>query len=511
MATMYIPELDVEADYPDGMDEAQARAEIMRVAQENAAKLNDWQLGTSDLGISDDGIAKTDAAADKAGIGKKALSFAIDHFINRPMAAAAGAASMVPGSQALSAFAGHNIENAVRGLRGEKLEGLKGFVDRYRSQGAIQDQLQEKSPMMATAGKVAGAIATGGGIQGAVESKLAPLLAKIGFRGLSRPVSSTVGGAAGNVVVGQQDGYDESRMAGDALLGGGFGAGAEALSAGSKALSGPLKRFALNLMRGAVKQPRGEELDIAEAMLNRGMWGTKGGLEAKAAKGLSANEDILQRSLSAAGDAPIDRGVVSDELLDLTKYYLKNDMPEEALKVNSAMKEFWQGKRGAEAAKQMGLKPPARQMNAARANEMKRDIYSMREKAYRSNASVEPVKAEIDMAKARGLKEAIEQLVPTAKATNQELQFYGVLQDALEGMPSRFAGPSLKSLVGATGGGSVGGPAGALAGLLGIDVIGSTVGKSAGAVGIKKAIEALTKYSRGARLAAPAITGATSD
>lgn len=427
----------------------------------------------------------------------------------RMMATLSGAASMVPGSDAISAFLGHNMKSAENALKGEAPAGLGDFVNRYESQKGKRRELEGNDKAASLLGKVIG----GGAMFGAGTSSPSALMrilksAGVGSLEGQQDVDLVKGGELNKDILSNKN---LGKMALDAAIGGGATAAGEGLLYAAQKASPVMKKVAVKLMESAVKKPRNETYPLGEKMLEKGLWGTKSKLMNKADDMIAAYEGELQTALKNA-DSPIKRQVVADELDDLAKFYLKADHPDEALKVHEAMKEFWMGGKGAKIAKQLGLDPKKylagkKVMTASKANELKRDIYSIRKRNYQSSKDVEPVAAEIEMAKARGLRKAVEDAVPQAKDINKELQFASVLQDSLEGMPNRFNGIPLKSLMAMIPGGQAGGVKGMLGAAAGADLVGSTLGKTASAQAIKKLIDLFSKINPNAHYVAPAILG----
>lgn len=126
-------------------------------------------------------------------------------------AALAGAASMVPGGDMLSAFVGHNIENIIRPFQGKEGEGIRGYLDRLSRHKDIRKEIENKDQMAALAGKIVGGTAGGAVGLARAATPLARILASVGT----------------NVGVGQQDvdasdmlsGENAKKVGIDALMG----------------------------------------------------------------------------------------------------------------------------------------------------------------------------------------------------------------------------------------------------------------------------------------------------
>lgn len=83
------------------------------------------------------------------------------------------------------------------------------------------------------------------------------------------------------------------------------------------------------------------------------------------------------------------------------------------------------------------------------ANEIKRNIYKLRENSY--NKDINPLQTMIEKAQAKGLKEGIEDVIPEAKGINQELSVFGKLKDALDLLSAKGKTDTISKSTTATG------------------------------------------------------------
>lgn len=184
-------------------------------------------------------------------------------------------------------------------------------------------------------------------------------------------------------------------------------------------------RVAPRIMTSAVKDE-----DLAREMLKRGEWGTARSLLEKGETGVadlsSQVDDLLSKS-----NNPIDRLKIVDQLEDLRKEYARLPGREgEVASIQDLQAKIFQSP-SKEALRQgvtdyANLPPP-------KANELKRAIYSENKKLYQGgNYDPASIRSQTDMATARGLKEAIEDIAPDVKPLNEELGHNIQLRDAME-------------------------------------------------------------------------------
>ncbi len=168
-------------EYPEGMSQEDVIARVKTYHSDNIAKADNVvkRLG-ADFGVDENGeplpvqpttptsgvnatpIAEMIAKYAKNGVDVGPINISSPTSMLNPkrgMAALAGAASMIPGSDMLSAFVGHNIENVIRPFKGEAPAGMSDYLDRLARHKDIRKEIEAGAPMEALAGKMAGGVA----------------------------------------------------------------------------------------------------------------------------------------------------------------------------------------------------------------------------------------------------------------------------------------------------------------------------------------------------------------
>jgi hypothetical protein len=390
---------------------------------------------------------------------------------------------------------------------------IKGESQKYNQQ---IDKLKSASPGAAVLGSIpqnVAAYSLGTGLlselpgigAAASDSKLGKLLELTKQMGRGGAMNSLIGQA--------QSGGDLSRLKSDF----GYGAGGELLSNVASQVADAISQGGRNvggrLYESILKRPRSEiasELSKGEGTLGQQLYDRGAiNLGKTAENGLAENESALQDLLKGAGDQPINKKFTADQLSELKNYFAKIPGREgDVAQVEDMMKKYWNGP----------------DMSASDANELKRSLYKENAKSYLKELN--PTRADADMASARGLKQAIEDIVPQAKGINQELSVYGRLNKALNLADASGAkknmlpiGKTLLGLMG-LGAGVTHEPGEGVSGLgynfsrgipvaAGLALGGTELGKTGTAQSIRMLMELLKSGAGGLKYAAPIITGAT--
>jgi len=231
-----------------------------------------------------------------------------------------------------------------------------------------------------------------------------------------------VRGGAVNTAMGQLSGPDASRMKSDFAWGAGGELGssalegiADAMAQGGRNIGGRLNESFLGRPKPQIQAELSKgQNTLGQEMYDRGIWGTEGSMAKQAAQGLDTNDAALQKAIQDAGNGTLSKSFTADQLSELKNHYASIPGREnEVNQIEDLMKKYWNA--------------PAQSLSDA--NQLKRDLYKQNAKAY--DKSINPVRAEADMAAARGIKQGIEAQVPEAKELNQNLSSYGRLSKAL--------------------------------------------------------------------------------
>lgn len=380
---------------------------------------------------------------------------------------------------------------------GETITGTKplpegNFLDNLKANLAIEkevaNQRRERSPVASKVGDIGGDIAAYA--TGTKLLKSAPLIGEV-VGGSKIPELLKLLGRGGftQSTIGQLRGKDTSTIPLDFAL----GAGGELIGAGVNKIGDLLKSTAPKLMNSVLKTPLKDlkqGKDIGKELVERGMFGTEKGLLNKAEEGLTSNEGTLQKLLTGS-NKNIDKNVVVKELKGLKNFY--EQVPgrtAEVEAINSKIADF----------NKMGDITPSK------ANEIKRAIYDLRQKSY--GKDIVPIQADTEKTMARGLKKAVEGVVPESKNLNKELQFYGQLRKLIsDNMAKGEKGGIPLSVKDLLMGGGVGYVNPAVGGglTLGKALLNTTPGGTTAAIGMKK-IGELLKRLKLQKVAAPALS-----
>lgn len=378
----------------------------------------------------------------------------------------------------------------------------------------IKDKASEERnalhPTAATAGKVAGetiaSIPQYAGGMGALKA-IGP--AK-GFLGVLNNIAK---GATVNAAIGQgsdiEHGVNPDRVPLDLALGGAgeaLSALAPKVNAGGKWLMnkalGVTKTEAKNAI-AAGKETLGSQVYERTAMPH-----TRAGYEKIAEKGLDKSEEALQTLLANA-----ENGVPASKMAEAVKGLRKRY--EGAGGVNIA--GFENELKTIDDAVKLLSKQKNVILTAAEANSIKRKIYSIiQDKGYKASAPL-PAKTNVLKTQARSLRQGIEEAAGSkgseVASVNKDLAYYGKLKDRTADLAansksgnlvSKLAMTGLASAAGGGAGYAGGGKEGAIAGTLLPLALGTPIGGSAGAMGMKM----IAKFLENSRFLAPFISSA---
>lgn len=419
---------------------------------------------------------------------------------NPVLGALVGLGRSVPGSDLSSAAVGQMVDQITAPFSGKFINPIESFKENYRRSRKIGEDIEARSPIASAGGRIVGSIpqyAAGTGALSGVKSgvPILNLLLKLGKGGA---VNAAIGQGGRGFEV------DPSKVAVDAAL----GAGGEGLSSGVSAVANKLSTIPRKLMNkaiGTTSKQAEKGKDVGQELVDRGVYGTREGLLSKAQAGLNKSETQLQDLLtkSVKNSKPIDKNIILKEL--------------EAVKTEYA-KPGWESfsKHADELIQEVKKSPEFKKMTASEANVIKRFIYQkLGDTAYLADKL--PGFKESQKAFARGLKNAIEDVMPQTKGINEELRIYGTLNKAMKKLLSKGETPQrmgtalhLAGTLGGAGAGfGVGGPVGAGVGALASEAARTTLGKSGTAQFVNFISKLLGRNAEKARFAGPVISGAT--
>jgi hypothetical protein len=192
----------------------------------------------------------------------------------------------------------------------------------------------------------------------------------------------------------------------------GWGMGGEAANIGVNKLSGDLPENLMNKALGTPAKSLEKGSTVGKEALEKGMWGTRKGMLKSGLKEYSKIGDQLDEALSKVPESTkMDDNLVLKELEDLKGKYLGTRGQEGSAEV--VQKEI----------DKLKARPDFGNLTAKEATDMKQKLYSaVGEPGYLKDTHTAKMAA--DMAQARGLKNAVESVVPEAKGINKELGFY---------------------------------------------------------------------------------------